>query len=109
MKLRVCLLNRTSTATKHQMSHREIDELFRDIPALRVILAQASKAIEPTESAFSNPAQQLNFKAARLAAMGDFRPHAGKLLAPTQQSRAVVAAVKDCAVSKTDGQIKGVN
>src|SRR5262249_38322603 len=77
------------------MDHRQIDKAFRNGRSLLKVLAQATKAVEPAESALDNPTFGLNFEAYRSTTMSDLGLHAKELLTPAQESRTSITAVKD--------------
>src|SRR5690606_18639531 len=81
--------------TKHKMRHRQIDKTFRDSRKLFKILAQASEAVQPTQSPFHNPAFGQNFKSSLFSTTSNFGFNSKDLLTPMHQCIAGIAAVKN--------------
>src|SRR5690606_16870287 len=79
----------------HEMDHRQIDKTFSHFGVLFIILTQATKAIEPTKSAFNNPAFWQNLKTFLFTAMSDFCLYTKQLLTPVQQGITGIATIKN--------------
>src|SRR5690606_23972014 len=92
--VRACLLNGPGQATQHELRHRQIDKAFSNRRPLLVVLAQTTKAVEPAEGAFHNPAHGLDDKAPG-GVLDDLSANTKEGLTPMQESITGIAAVKD--------------
>jgi hypothetical protein len=77
------------------VNHRQINEAFDNRSSLLVILAQASKAVQPAKGAFDNPAFWLHNKAALFSTHRNLCFNPKDLLTLHQQRVAGIAAIKD--------------
>src|SRR5689334_7701061 len=76
------------------MGNGQINQAFRALGSLFIILAQATKTVEPAEGTLNNAAFGLNDKSSLLSTVGDLSFNRKQALTPTQQSRRVVAAIE---------------
>lgn len=76
------------------MNHRQINKAFRHLGMLFVILAQTSKAVKPSQSAFNNPAFWQNMKTFLFTPIGDLGSYPKDLLTPVQQGITGVTTIK---------------
>jgi hypothetical protein len=86
----------TRKAFKHQVNHRQINQVFTGFWQILIVFTQAPTFAQPSKSAFHNPAFGLDGETFLLRVLFDnFNPNPENLLSPMNQGWAVITTVQE--------------